>query len=123
MHPLRPFDEADGLDKVGVFAPFGPSQRCDTRLSRGAHNMRKRESIVTSIVPLLSHDIRHHLSVVLCNAEFMSESATLETDRKQLFEEVTLAIKHMTDLLDLMHRDARSESPPAASHGVIQRPH
>jgi C4-dicarboxylate-specific signal transduction histidine kinase len=68
-------------------------------------------SLVKAIAPLLSHDIRHHLSIVYCNAEFMSESA-IETERKQLFEELKLAIGDVTKLLDFILLSARRAVPP-----------
>ena len=109
MYPTASVDDVDGLDKVDVLSSGETAQRFAIRPSRGRHNTEHYGSIVSSIVPLLSHDIRHHLSVVLCNAEFMSGSTTTEADRKQLLEEVKLATQHMIDLLDLMLRNARDE--------------
>ena len=84
---------------------------------RRGRQLNHCESLATLIASLLSHDIRHHLSAVYCNAEFMSESATRATDRKQLFEEVKLAIEDVTRMLDFMLLHAGSEFP---SQDVIE---
>jgi len=54
------------------------------------------------IASLLSHDIRHQLSVIYCNAEFLSDGGLTESDRKELFEEVKGAITDATRMLDFI---------------------
>ena len=61
------------------------------------------------IASLLSHDIRHHLSVVYCNAEFLSNAATPQGERQELFEELRSAIMDATGLLDFIILQARND--------------
>jgi K+-sensing histidine kinase KdpD len=77
--------------------------------TRCSVNATRYGSSATLIASLLSHDIRHHLTVVYCNAEFLSEPETLEDDRRQLFEEVKLAIADATRLLDFILFHAKSD--------------
>jgi C4-dicarboxylate-specific signal transduction histidine kinase len=111
MHRFAYDDEGSSLYTVSVLASSGISPEPSTYPTRTALGVKHCEHFATSIAPFLSHDIRHHLSVVYCNAEFMSEPATLETDRKQLFEEVKSAISSVTQILDLMILHARSGPP------------
>jgi C4-dicarboxylate-specific signal transduction histidine kinase len=117
MSQLMSVDKDTSLDTKRVLASAGVSQRSGMQLNRSRLNVGRCESLATLIASLLSHDIRHHLSAVYCNAEFMSEPATLAGDRKQLFEEVKLAIEDVTKTLDFILLHARSELP---SHDVIE---
>jgi K+-sensing histidine kinase KdpD len=63
----------------------------------------------TLIASLLSHDIRHHLSVVYCNAEFLSDAATPQVERQELFEELRSAIMDATSLLDFIVLQAKND--------------
>jgi signal transduction histidine kinase len=111
MSPFMSIDEETSLDTESVLVSAGVSQGSGMQLNRSRLNGGRRESLATLIASLLSHDIRHHLSAVYCNAEFMSEPATLATDRKQLFEEVKLAIEDITKTLDFILLNAKSELP------------
>ena len=47
-----------------------------------------------------SHDLRHHLSAIYANAEFMSLSQTGGEERAELLGEVRDAVQDMTDLIE-----------------------
>ena len=48
----------------------------------------------------VSHDLRHHLSVIYANAEFMSLAQTDKDERVELLTEVQDAVQNMTDLIE-----------------------
>jgi signal transduction histidine kinase len=48
----------------------------------------------------ISHDLRHYLSAMYANAEFMSSQSLPQAEREELFLEVQAAVQGMTDLLD-----------------------
>ncbi len=48
----------------------------------------------------ISHDLRHHLSAIYANAEFMSLARTSEPERVELLLEVKEAVRDMTDLIE-----------------------
>lgn len=50
----------------------------------------------------ISHDLRHRLTAVLANAEFLSSERLPSSRRQELYEEVDSAIRGMTDLLESM---------------------
>jgi signal transduction histidine kinase len=104
-------EEDEGPDAGDALASARGSQRNEFQFARSDLNPSCYRSLIASIASFLSHDIRHHLSVVYCNAEFMSRSANPETDRKQLLEEIKLAIKNVTQILDFTLLHARSELP------------
>ena len=63
----------------------------------------------TLVASLLSHDIRHHLSVVYCNAELLSAAATPQVERQELFEELHSAMIDATSLLDFIILQAKND--------------
>jgi signal transduction histidine kinase len=55
---------------------------------------------LTRAAQFLAHDLRHHLSTVYANAEFLCGCGIQSIDRDELLEEIRLAISCMTDQLD-----------------------
>jgi signal transduction histidine kinase len=111
MHQLTLVTDNPRLDIRNVLASPNLSQTGRTQHSRRTLSATSRGSAATLIASLLSHDIRHHLAAVYCNAEFLSESATTEADRRQLLEEVKLAITDATRVLDFIVFHAKSDLP------------
>jgi hypothetical protein len=103
MHQLTLVEKDGNLHNL---ASAGVRRRREIPLTRSGLNLSDHGSLATSIAAFLSHDIRHHLSVVYCNAEFLGQPATLETGRMQLLEEVRLAIHNVTQML--IFRDENS---------------
>jgi len=48
----------------------------------------------------ISHDLRHYLSAMYANAEFLGYSQTTEAERSELLCEVRLAVQGMTEMID-----------------------
>jgi signal transduction histidine kinase len=73
----------------------------------------------------ISHDLRHYLSAMYANAEFMSNESLPQAEREELLIEVKVAVQGMTDLLDsllLFTQTGRALQPGYDSiAGVIQR--
>jgi signal transduction histidine kinase len=60
----------------------------------------------------ISHDLRHYLSAVVANAEFLYESNSNSSDRAEIYEEIKTASDQMTDLIDSLRELSRE-------HGTI----
>ncbi len=48
----------------------------------------------------ISHDLRHPLTVVVANAEFLCDKALFAGEREELYREIRTAVDQMTDLID-----------------------
>jgi signal transduction histidine kinase len=97
-------DQNTGSSKNGADIPephpmFGHGPQ-DLRATKGNVLDFERSSVTQTLVPFISHDIRHHLASIYCNIEFMSDPSICQTDREQLLAEVRGTIHDMTDLLD-----------------------
>ena len=60
----------------------------------------ERLATIGRMASSISHDLRHYLSAMYANAEFLSLDATPQPEREELIQEVQAAVHGMTDLLD-----------------------
>ena len=82
----------------------------------------------------ISHDLRHHLSAIYANAEFMSLARSGEEERIELLLEVKEAVRDMTDLIESLllfsqtgqalqlHTESLSQIVERTVHSVRQHP-
>jgi signal transduction histidine kinase len=67
--------------------------------------VRRRQSLpeplsaLSRMVALISHDLRHPLSAILANAEFLSQADISETQRNDFYQEIRSAVEGMNELL------------------------
>jgi signal transduction histidine kinase len=102
-------------------------ERMRVELQRTQNELLDSERLATigRMASSISHDLRHYLSAMYANAEFMSSEKIPQLDREELFLEVQTAVQGMTDLLDsllLFTRTGRALHPAHASIlEVVQR--
>lgn len=77
-------------------------ERMRVTLQRTQNELLDSERLATigSMASSISHDLRHYLSAMYANAEFMSDERLPQAEREELFAEVKTAVQGMTDLLD-----------------------
>jgi signal transduction histidine kinase len=56
-------------------------------------------SALSRMVALISHDLRHPLTAILANAEFLTQANISEMQRNDLYEEIRSAVDQMNELL------------------------
>jgi signal transduction histidine kinase len=54
---------------------------------------------VSRMIALVSHDLRHPLSAVLANAEFLSRAEISQLERNELYHEIRCAVDRMNELV------------------------
>jgi K+-sensing histidine kinase KdpD len=108
VHQLTSVSNLIGPKAIAIL-PKSVTQLKGLRCRPTTLEARRTGTSAPLIASLLSHDIRHHLSVVYCNAEFLSDAATLQVERKELFEELRSAIIDATSLLDFIILQAKSD--------------
>jgi signal transduction histidine kinase len=69
-------------------------------------------STVSSMVALISHDLRHPLTAILANAEFLTRADVSETQRNEFYEEIRSAIDRMNELLSSLLEAGRDAFRP-----------
>lgn len=107
----------DDAENIPTFLTFGPSrmggvamlQQAVSKgglLSIGSSRNAQWDlpildplSAASSMVALISHDLRHPLTAILANAEFLSRSDIDEMQRSDFYQEIRGAIEQMNDLI------------------------
>src|ERR1700733_2358328 len=56
-------------------------------------------SSLSRMVALISHDLRHPLTAILANAEFLTQADISEMQRNDFYQEIRSAIERMNELL------------------------
>jgi len=82
----------------------------------------ERLATIGRMASSISHDLRHYLSAMYANAEFMSAGSLSQPEREELLQEVQDAVQGMTDLLDsllLFTQTGRALHPEYQSIAVI----
>jgi signal transduction histidine kinase len=84
--------------------------RMRSSLSAAEQKLLEAESAATigRMASSLSHDLRHRLTAIIANAEFLAESGLSAKRRRELYENVLVAVKKMTDLLESLLEFSRT---------------
>jgi signal transduction histidine kinase len=78
----------------------------------------ERLAIIGRMASSISHDLRHPLTAVLANAEFLAEVDLTPAQREELYLEIRVAVNRLTDLIDSLLELSR----PAESLSLVQTP-
>jgi signal transduction histidine kinase len=62
----------------------------------------ERMAMIGQMASSISHDMRHQLSAIFANAEFLCGTKLATAEREELFQEIKSAVEEMTDLIDSM---------------------
>jgi HAMP domain-containing protein len=115
----------DGVEEIRELSRAFERMRIELQRTQSDLLGSERLATIGRMASSISHDLRHHLSAMYANAEFMSSGALRQAEREELFLEVQAAVQSMTDLLDsllLFTQTGRALDPARESiAGVIQR--
>jgi signal transduction histidine kinase len=78
----------------------------------------ERLATIGRMASSISHDLRHPLTAVLANAEFLADADLTPQQREELYLEIRIAVNRLTDLVDSLLELSR----PADSLNVIEAP-
>ncbi|HEV2273192.1 MAG TPA: HAMP domain-containing sensor histidine kinase [Acidobacteriaceae bacterium] len=87
--------------------------RMRTRLKNTQQELLAAERLATigRMASSISHDLRHYLSTVYANAEFLGYGSTRPEERAELLAEVQLGVQGMTELIDSLLLFSRTGQP------------
>jgi signal transduction histidine kinase len=76
------------------------------------------------MVALVSHDLRHPLSAILANAEFLSQAGISQTQRNDFYEEIRSAVEGMNELLSsLLECSTGRDTLRPATRNIVETIH
>jgi signal transduction histidine kinase len=115
----------DGAEEIRELSRAFERMRIQLRRSQRELLDSERLATIGRMASSISHDLRHYLSAMYANAEFMSASNISQPEREELMLEVKTAVQGMTDLLDsllLFTQTGRALHPEFESFALmIQR--
>jgi signal transduction histidine kinase len=78
-------------------------------------------STVSRMVALVSHDLRHPLTAIMANAEFLTQPHISETERNELYHEIRCAVDRMNELVSSLLECSRGRDTlrPGARNIVL----
>jgi signal transduction histidine kinase len=79
----------------------------------------ERMAMIGQMAGSISHDMRHQLSAVFANAEFLCSTKLTTAEREELFSEIRIAVNEMTDLVDSMLEFSRTQTTLRAAPGNL----
>lgn len=94
-----PFQKKGAIEIQELSTAF---DRMRTRLQKSQQELLASERLATigRMASSISHDLRHYLSAVYANAEFLGYDAASPAERAELLAEVRLGVEGMTELID-----------------------
>ncbi len=85
----------------------------------------ERQATIGRLASSISHDLRHYLSPIYANAEFLSSSTLSIDERSELLSEITESAQGMTELLDAILTFSRTgiavQLAPDSITAAVQR--
>lgn len=90
----------DGVAEIRELSRAFDHMRVELKQTQAELIDSERLATIGRMASSISHDLRHYLSAMYANAEFMSNGSLPQPERDDLLEEVRMAVQGMTDLLD-----------------------
>ncbi len=90
----------DGAIEVRELGLAFDRMRGELKRTQGELIESDRLATIGRMASSVSHDLRHHLSAIYANAEFMSLAHTGSEERAELLQEVQEGVQGMTDLIE-----------------------
>ena len=80
----------------------------------------ERLATIGTMASSISHDLRHPLTAVLANAEFLAEADLSPRQREELYLEIRVAVNRLTDLIDSLLELSRPAESLNLAEAVVE---
>ncbi len=114
-----PLNARGGEEVAALTTAF---QRMRLRLHDTQQQLLNAERLATvgRMASMISHDLRHPLTAILAYAEFLSEGNLTETQRKDFYQEIRIAVNRMTDEIGSLLGFSKQRQLPRLSEGCFE---
>jgi signal transduction histidine kinase len=107
-----------GTSEVGELTDAFESMRESLHQAQQKLLDAERLATIGRMASSISHDLRHPLTAVLANAEFLADAELTPLQREELYLEIRVAVNRLTDLIDSLLELSR----PAESLNLLETP-
>jgi signal transduction histidine kinase len=113
--------EIRGGDEVAEVT--GAFERMRGNLKKTQQQLLDAERLATigRTASSISHDLRHPLTAIVANAEFLSGSKLNAEEREELYQEIRVAVNQMTDLVDSLLEFSTARESLRVIYGKIDQ--
>lgn len=123
-----------GRDEVAELTMAFERMRAHLQKSQRELLDSERLATIGRMASSISHDLRHLLSAIVSNSEFLIDPRRPNSEREELYEEIRTAVNQMNDLIDSLLEFSRTreslrlqsshpeEAIAAAIHNIRLRP-
>ena len=80
----------------------------------------ERLATIGRMASSISHDLRHQLTSIVANSEFLSESNLDAAQSEELYQEIRDAVGRMTDLIDSLLEFSKTRDALSLSYGSVE---
>ena len=92
--------DVNGADEIAELTSAFNRMRQSIRLAQEQLVESERLATIGRMASSISHDLRHPLTAVVANAEFLCDSRPTEARPEELYQEIRVAVNQITDLID-----------------------
>ncbi|HYA96131.1 MAG TPA: ATP-binding protein [Terriglobales bacterium] len=112
--------ESHSDDEVGVVSNAFGAMRRSLRQTQQKLLESERLATIGLMASSISHDLRHPLTAILANAEFLSEGRLAGGAREDLYEEIRSAVYRMIDLIESLLEFSRGRESLQPAQGNLR---
>jgi signal transduction histidine kinase len=114
-HPLDP----RGSDEVAELTSAFDRMRSSLLKTQQALLESEQLATIGRMASSITHDLRHSLAAIVANSEFLCDGRLTNAQREELYEEVRIGVKQMTDLIDSLLEFARTRESLTPAYSSI----
>jgi len=111
--------DSRGSDEVAELTSAFDRMRSSLLKTQQALIESEQLATIGRMASSITHDLRHSLAAILANSEFLVDGRLTAEQREELYEEVRIGVKQMTDLIDSLLEFARTRESLTPSYSNI----
>jgi signal transduction histidine kinase len=112
--------ESRGDDEVAVVSNAFRGMRRSLRITQQKLLESERLATIGLMASSISHDLRHPLTAILANAEFLSDNRVNGAAREDLYDEIRTAVNRMIDLIESLLEFSRGRESLQLTKGRVE---
>jgi signal transduction histidine kinase len=112
--------EVQGSDELAEATASFIRMRDDLQQAQRKLVESERLAIIGRMASSISHDLRHQLTSVVANSEFLAEPNLDPDQSEELYQEIRDAVGRMTELIDSLLEFSKGRDALSLSHGSVQ---
>ena len=112
----------EGSDEAAELSRAFDRMRESLRRTQQSLIEAERLATIGRMASSISHDLRHSLSAIVANSEFLCEANLTREQREELYQEVRLAAHRMTELIDSLLEFSRTRASLRPMYGSLRVP-